>query len=63
MASTGSTRAPGHRKIAAAGIARDTILLGMGSYFELWEAQRYAVSEAQVKQTPMPDSLKNLSFA
>jgi len=48
---------------AAAGITRDVLLMGLGSYFELWEAQRYAVSEAQVKQTPMPDSLKNLSFA
>ena len=47
----------------AAGITRDVLLMGLGSYFELWDAQRYAVSEAQVKQTPMPDSLKNMSFA
>ncbi len=48
---------------AAAGLTRDVLLMGLGSYFELWDAQRYAVSEAQLRQTPMPESLKNLSFA
>lgn len=48
---------------AAAGLTRDVLLMGLGSYFELWEAQRYAVSENDLRQTPMPDSLKHMSFA
>ena len=47
---------------AAAGISKDTVLLGMGSYFELWDAQRHAEHEAAVMQSQMPDSLKNFSF-
>jgi transcriptional regulator MraZ len=47
---------------AAAGLVRDVMLLGMGSHFELWDAQRHAAHEAEVMQSPMPDSLKNFSF-
>ena len=47
---------------AAAGLVRDVMLIGMGSHFELWDAQRHAEHEAQVMQTPMPDSLKSFSF-
>ena len=47
---------------AAANIARDTLLLGMGSHFELWDAQRHAAHEAEVMQSPMPESLKSFSF-
>ncbi len=47
---------------AAAGLVRDVMLLGMGSHFELWDAERYAAHEAAVMQSPMPDSLKNFSF-
>ena len=47
---------------AAAGLARDVMLLGMGSHFELWDAQRHAAHEAEVMQSPMPDSLKSFSF-
>ena len=47
---------------AAANIARDTLLLGMGSHFELWDKQRHAEHEAQVMQSEMPDSLKSFSF-
>ena len=32
---------------AAAGISKDTVLLGMGSYFELWDAAAYAAQEAE----------------
>lgn len=46
----------------AAGLVRDVMLLGMGSHFELWDAERYAVHEAAVMQSPMPESLKNFSF-
>ena len=47
---------------AAAGLVRDVMLLGMGSHFELWDAQRHAEHEAAVMQSQMPDSLKNFSF-
>ena len=47
---------------ASAGLVRDVMLLGMGSYFELWDAQRHAEREAAVMQSQMPDSLKNFSF-
>lgn len=47
---------------AAAGLTRDLMLLGMGSYFELWDAARYAEHEAQVLQSEMPDAIKDFSF-
>lgn len=46
----------------AAGLTRDVMLLGMGSYFELWDAARYAEHEAEVMKSPMPDALLNFSF-
>ncbi|AKJ27861.1 cell division protein MraZ [Caldimonas brevitalea] len=47
---------------AAAGLSKDVMLLGMGSHFELWDAQRYAAHEAEVMQQGMPDVLKDFSF-
>ena len=47
---------------ADAGITRESILLGMGSYLELWDAQTYAAKEAEAKQAEMPDVLKDFSF-
>ncbi len=47
---------------SAAGLTRDVMLIGMGSYFELWDAQRHREHEAEVMQTPMPESLKSFSF-
>jgi MraZ protein len=47
---------------AAAGLTRDVMLLGMGSYFELWDAARYAEHEARVMQSEMPDVFKDFSF-
>jgi MraZ protein len=47
---------------AFAGLERDVMLIGMGSHFELWDAQRHAAHEAEVMQSPMPDSLKSFSF-
>ena len=46
----------------SAGLVRDVMLLGMGSHFELWDAQRHADHEAKVMQSDMPDSLKSFSF-
>jgi MraZ protein len=47
---------------ASAGLVREVMLLGMGSHFELWDAERHAAHEAAVMQSPMPDSLKHFSF-
>ena len=47
---------------ASAGLVRDVMLLGMGSHFELWDAERHAAHEAAVMKSAMPDSLKNFSF-
>ncbi|HEV8313133.1 MAG TPA: division/cell wall cluster transcriptional repressor MraZ [Burkholderiaceae bacterium] len=47
---------------AAAGLSKEVMLLGMGSRFELWDAERYAAHEAKVMQSAMPDALKDFSF-
>ena len=47
---------------AAAGITKDAVLLGMGSYLEFWDAPSYAAKEAEEMQKPMPDVLKDFSF-
>ena len=47
---------------ASAGLVRDVMLLGMGSHFELWDAERHAAHETAVMKSAMPDSLKNFSF-
>jgi MraZ protein len=46
----------------AAGISKDAILLGMGAYFELWDAQVYAAQEAEAMKGEMPDVFKDFSF-
>jgi MraZ protein len=47
---------------AAAGISKDTVLLGMGSFFELWDAASYATQEAEQMKGPMPDVFRDFSF-
>ena len=47
---------------AAAGIAKDTILLGMGNHFELWDKSAYDAQEAKAMQGAMPDVFKDFSF-
>ena len=46
----------------AAGLAKDAILLGMGSHFELWDKATYEAKEAAAMQAEMPDVLKDFSF-
>lgn len=46
----------------AAGISKDTLLLGMGSYFELWDKASYDNQEARALQGDMPDVFKDFSF-
>lgn len=47
---------------AAAGISKDVMLLGMGSHFELWDAERHAAHEAEVMAQPMPAALQDFTF-
>jgi MraZ protein len=47
---------------AAAGISKDTMMLGMGSYFELWDAAMYTAQEAEQMKLEMPDVFKDFSF-
>ena len=46
----------------AAGLVREVMLLGMGSHFELWDAERHATYEAAVMQSAMPESLKSFTY-
>ena len=47
---------------AAAGITKDAVLLGMGSYFELWDKPTYDAQEAQAMQGDMPDDFRDFAF-
>ena len=47
---------------AAAGIERETMLLGMGRHFELWDAETYAAQEAEAMKGEMPEVFQDFSF-
>jgi MraZ protein len=47
---------------AATHIGKETILLGMGSHFELWDKATYDAQEAQAMQGEMPDALREFSI-
>ena len=47
---------------AAAGITKETILLGMGGHFELWDSVTYAAQEAEQMKGDMPDIFRDFSF-
>lgn len=47
---------------ADAGLSKDVLLLGMGNYLELWDAQRYKAKEAAVLEQPMPEALQDFTF-
>ena len=38
------------------------MLLGMGSHFEIWDAEKLAENESQAVADGMPDVLNNFSF-
>ena len=44
-----------------ADLSRDVIMLGMGSYLELWDKRRYADQEDKLRATEMPESIKNFT--
>jgi len=43
-------------------ITKETILLGMGSHFELWDKFTYEAQEALAMQGDMPDVLRDFSI-
>jgi MraZ protein len=47
---------------SSAGITKDTVLLGMGNHFELWDKASYEAQEAKAMQEQMPDVFKDFSF-
>lgn len=47
---------------AATGIARDTLLLGMGNHFELWDKATYEAKETEATQGEMPDVFQDFAF-
>jgi MraZ protein len=47
---------------SAAKIERDTMLLGMGTHFELWDRTTYEAQEAQALAGAVPDALAGFSF-
>ncbi len=47
---------------AAADIAKEVILLGMGSHLELWDAATYAEKEQAAIAQGMPEALKQFNF-
>lgn len=47
---------------SAAGLAREVMLLGMGSHFELWDAAEWSRREAEDLAKGMSDALENFSF-
>lgn len=47
---------------AAVSLARDVMLLGMGSHFEIWDAARLVENESEAVAAGMPDVLSNFSF-
>ncbi len=46
----------------SAGITKESVLLGMGNYFELWDAGTYSAQEAEQMKGEMPDVFKDFSF-
>jgi MraZ protein len=47
---------------AATGITRETLLLGMGNHFELWDKATYEAKEAEAAQGEMPDVFQDFAF-
>ena len=47
---------------AASSISKDTVLLGMGGHFELWDAAIYTAKEAEQMKGDMPDVFRDFSF-
>lgn len=47
---------------AATSISKDTVLLGLGNYFELWDKATHDAKEAQALAAEIPQAFKDFSF-
>lgn len=47
---------------ASVGITRETVLLGMGNHFELWDKATYEAEEAKHIQGEVPDAIGDLTI-
>lgn len=47
---------------AATGISKDVVMLGLGSYFELWDKATHDAEEAQALAKEVPEAFKDFSF-
>lgn len=47
---------------AYANLQRDLMLMGVGRYFEIWDAATHALDEARTRASDMPDSVKSFVF-
>jgi MraZ protein len=47
---------------SAAGMTRDVMMLGMGSHFELWDAETLSAHEQAATAGPVPEAVRSLSF-
>lgn len=46
----------------AAGLIKDVVLIGMGSHFEIWDANMHAAEETKTMDSVMPEALNGFSF-
>ena len=47
---------------SAAGISKDTVMLGLGHYFELWDKGTHDAKEAEALAKEVPEAFKDFSF-
>lgn len=47
---------------AAASISKDTVMLGMGGYFELWDKSTHDAKEAEALVKDVPEQFRDFSF-
>jgi MraZ protein len=47
---------------AATGISKETVMLGMGEYFELWDKVTYDAKEAEALAKEVPEAFREFSF-
>ena len=47
---------------AAGGLVKDVMMLGMGKFFELWDAEQLAIKDKEALAAGIPESLANFTF-
>ncbi len=61
MDSTGRILIPPELR-AATHLTKDTLMLGMGNYFELWDKATYEAKEGHAMDKEVPEQFKDFSF-